>query len=493
MHHKKNTLKLDYNTPNLINYCLTGIIVLVLVIANLVEKSYAPCLALGAAFVISSVLYWIKPIPQIIKSLCLPLSPALLNVILVVMEKESATYFTVMVASMIMGALYYHKELIIGHVVIINVFTVIALILLQNGLTSTLLPISEGVSHLIRMNMAAGVLYLLTLRGYRHISEANHAKQEAEKLLAKLNDIMVSAKHTVQLMDEGILATGNNVQELDLTSSAVMAATTQMAEGISIQSQSSTEVSSLANVSIEKMEKTKSLSIKAVQTSKDLYEEVEDNLVQVNHMNTEMKSMKNSTEQTHETVIQLQTKIEDINLLLNGIADIAERTNLLALNASIEAARAGEQGKSFAVVASEVKQLSEKTHQTAADIANILEGINTSTKSTLNQVVLEKTSIDIGSKIMDGLYHSFIEMQNGFKAFDQEIEEENRYIKEVVEDYEAIMLSIKNISEITLDHSAAAEEICASVENQSIHLNRINNQMIALKEQSLELREKVNR
>jgi methyl-accepting chemotaxis protein len=332
---------------------------------------------------------------------------------------------------------------------------------------------------------------MLTYRGFHHIFEATVAKHEAEALLIRLNDVMESARQTVQILDVNIMATSDSMKELSISGSSVMAAATQMAEGITNQSQSSANANTLATDSIEKMEKTKDLSVSAVNTTNMLYKGIQGNLNQVNLMYQEMSNIQSSTKNTYESVIRLQKNTEDIGQLLSGITDIATSTSLLALNASIEAARAGEQGKGFAVVADEVKKLAAQSHEIASSIVNILEEINASTNSTLNQVISEKSSIDYGSQIMDGLLNSFRLMQNSFESLQQEIHEEDNYINEVVKDYEMIVTSVQSIAGISLDHSAAAQEICATIEDQNMHLNKINDKMISLQEQAAALKDKI--
>ncbi|MCM1493394.1 MAG: methyl-accepting chemotaxis protein, partial [Muribaculaceae bacterium] len=79
-----------------------------------------------------------------------------------------------------------------------------------------------------------------------------------------------------------------------------------------------------------------------------------------------------STRQTREVTDQLLAETGEIGKTLNIINEIAESTNLLALNASIEAARAGEAGKGFAVVAQEVGALAANTKESLANVNNVI-------------------------------------------------------------------------------------------------------------------------
>jgi methyl-accepting chemotaxis protein len=107
-----------------------------------------------------------------------------------------------------------------------------------------------------------------------------------------------------------------------------------------------------------------------------------------------MSSLTLQIDETTTVINQLNEHAQQINTILATIQGIAEQTNLLALNAAIEAARAGEQGRGFAVVADEVRALSQRTHEATGEIQSMIEALSGQTSSAVSQMDKSKTLVE---------------------------------------------------------------------------------------------------
>jgi len=122
-----------------------------------------------------------------------------------------------------------------------------------------------------------------------------------------------------------------------------------------------------------------------------IIDSVEDAKSEITNLKESSDQVVASFNEMHETFLTLQKSVSDIRDCMKGITDIANQTNLLSLNASIEAARAGEAGRGFAIVADQVRILSDEIKKLTANIAESVNNVEKDTQG-LNQSIATSES-----------------------------------------------------------------------------------------------------
>lgn len=285
--------------------------------------------------------------------------------------------------------------LILG--IIAFVLAVVISILLTLSITKPLkIATNLVLSRDLTMDLSAyqngeGELGMMIKSFSRDISERLHQEKELdayrnqlEKRTSELSNVIMEVKETVNVLAS--------------SSAQILAATTQVATGTaetaSAISETSTTVEEVQQASKQSAQKAKNVADSAqrvVQVFQNGQKAVEETINGMNKIREQMDSIA-------QTVVRLSEQSQSIGGIIASVTDIADQSNLLAVNAAIEAAKAGDQGKGFSVVAQEIKNLASQSKQATLQVRNILNDIQKVTGAAVMATEQGSKAVEAGLK-----------------------------------------------------------------------------------------------
>ena len=319
--------------------------------------------------------------------------------------------------------------------------------LTQHFVTAPLDQLRQGLRDIARGE--GDLTRRLPVRGKDEVGQSafvfNQMMDNFQQLVRQVRDAASQVSSRVAALSESADQVSQSSHQQDAKSSFAASAVEQLVASISSIAQSAEHVQQQSQESLNR----------ANEGSRNL-----DTLL------TEMRVVEQAVKEMADSVNNFVRNTESITNMTREVKDIAEQTNLLALNAAIEAARAGEQGRGFAVVADEVRKLAEKSSRSASEIDAITANLSAqsvavrrSIESGLHHLEGSQIAVTTVSNILQATNGSVTEVGHGLDSIASATEQQRRFSGDVEASIEAIAGMARNNTGTVEQTAAAAHDL----------------------------------
>lgn len=274
-------------------------------------------------------------------------------------------------------------------------------------------------------------------------------------MLAAMQSMQRSLKETIASIHDEAARVSSTAEQLAASSDQIAVSSRQQAEATASMAATVEQMT----VSIDEVSER---SAEATRISTHSGELSEQGSTVIQGATDEMLKIETSVQASSAIISELERQSAEINGIVNVIKEVADQTNLLALNAAIEAARAGEQGRGFAVVADEVRKLAERTTQSTQEIALMIGKIQQGTRDAVASMEGAVDQVSQGVALANRAGNAIVEIRTEATHVVEVVNGISHSLGEQSNASSDIARNVETIAQMTEENSAAVQETASA-------------------------------